>query len=263
VDASHFTSTPAYNPQVQDTFGRRNDRVPTPVMFSPRVGFSWTVGQAQEIASFVGAARVPRAVIRGGIGMFANNLGTGQLGAALDQTGLPSGTQQIMCVGPAVPIPNWTAFVQDPDAIPDRCADGTSGTVFSSTAPDVTLLAPDFRPSKSLRSNLAWSGSVLDARFSLNVDGSYSLNLNQQRSYDLNFNPTSRFTLGDDGRPVFVQPTSIVATTGAIAARDARTSQAFARVSELRSDLKSRTAQLSLRLSPIARTPTRFGWSAA
>ena len=263
IDAGRFTSTPELNPQVETVFGRRNDRVPGPVMFSPRLGFSWTVGQAQEIASFAGAARAPRAVIRGGIGMFANGLSTGQLGAALDQTGLPGGTQQIMCVGPAVPVPDWTTYLHDPNTVPDRCADGTSGTVFSSSAPDVTLLAGDFAPSRSLRSNLSWSGSVLDARFSLNVEGSYSLNLNQQRSFDLNFNPTARFSLADDGRPVFVQPTSIVAGTGAIAAKDARTSPAFARVTELRSDLRSRTGQLSLRVSPIARTPTRFGWSAA
>ena len=262
IDASHFTNAPSFNPLVKAAFGRRNDEVPTPVTFSPRIGFSWTVGQAQEIASFMGAARAPRAVVRGGIGMFANNLSSGQLGAALDHTGLPDGSQQIMCVGPAVPFPEWTAFVQNPDAIPDRCADG-SGTVFSSSVPDVTMLARDFAPSRSLRSNLSWSGSVLDARFSLNLEGSYSLNLGQQRSFDLNFNPTTRFNLADDGRPVYVQPTSIVASTGAIAARDARTSQSFARVTELRSDLESRTAQLSLRLSPIARTPTRFGWSAA
>jgi hypothetical protein len=60
-----------------------------------------------------------------------------------------------------------------------------------------------------------------------------------------------------------VAPASIVPGTGQIASRDARVTQQFARVTELRSDLQSRTAQLSLRLSPIQRTPSRFGWNAA
>jgi hypothetical protein len=262
VDASRSTIEPAHNPLVESTFGRRNDHVPNPIAFSPRVGFSWTVGRANEIEAFLGAVRGPRAVIRGGIGVFANSSGTGQISSVLSNTGLPNGIQQIHCVGPAVPIPDWDAYI-DPDAIPEQCADGTSGSVFANSAPNVTLFARDYSPQKSVRSNLSWSGSILDARFMLNVEGTYSLNLNQQRSIDLNFDPTQRFTLGDDGRPVFVEPTSIVTGTGSIATRDARVSQDFARVSELRSDLRARTAQLSLRLSPISRTPTNFGWNLA
>jgi hypothetical protein len=60
-----------------------------------------------------------------------------------------------------------------------------------------------------------------------------------------------------------VDTASIVATTGSIASRDARVTQAFARVSEIRSDLQSRSSQISLRLSPIQRGPSAFTWSAA
>jgi len=262
VDATRYTATPAYNPLVESTFGRRNDRVPTPLMFSPRFGFSWTLGSSNDIDLFVGAARAPRAVLRGGIGLFTNGSGAGQIGQALINTGLPGGAQQINCVGPAVPIPDWTAYANGMAAIPDACADGSSGTVFSNAAPNVTLFARDYAPQKTVRANLSWNGAVLDARFTLNVEGTYSFNLNQQRFVDLNFRPDVRFML-PDGRPVFVDPASIVPGTGAIASRDARISQSFARVTEQRSDLRSRTAQLSLRLSPIIRTPTNFGWSLA
>ncbi|HET9986123.1 MAG TPA: carboxypeptidase-like regulatory domain-containing protein [Longimicrobiales bacterium] len=261
LDASRYTATPAFNPLVESTFGLRNDRVPARLVFSPRIGFSWTVGQAREIASFAGAMRGPRAVIRGGIGVFASGAGAGQLGGALDNTGLPGGAQQLVCVGPAVPVPDWAAYARDAAAIPDRCADGTTGTVFADPAPNVTLFAPGFAPPKSVRSNLSWSGSVLDGRFSLHVDGTYSLNLHQPRFVDLNFRPAARFTLADDGRPVYVEPASIVPATGSVAFRDARVSPAFARVTELRSDLRSRSAQLGLYLSPIPRGPSRFGWS--
>lgn len=263
VDGAMFTTTPEANPQVESLFGRRNDDLPRPLSISPRVGFSWTVGRAQEISGFAGAARAPRAVIRGGIGVFANSVSPGLVGGALDNTGLPGGVQQVMCVGPAVPLPDWAVYAANPGAVPDRCADGTSGSVFASGAPNVTLFDPGYAPPRNVRSNLSWNGTVLDSRFNLSVEGTYSLNLNQQRFVDLNFNPASRFNLGDDGRPVFVAPGSIVPATGSVTARDARQSDAFARVTELRSDLQSRTAQLSMRLSPVQRTPARFGWSAA
>jgi len=261
VDGSKFTTTPTYNPKVESVFGRRNDEIPTPITFSPRAGFSWTVGQAQEVSAFFGAARVPRAVIRGGIAVNTNTPSSGLIASALDNTGLPSGTQQISCVGPASPVPDWSAYLSNPFSVPGQCADGTTGTLFSSSVPNVTLIARDFRPQRSVRSNLAWSGSILDGRYSLSVEGVYSMNMNLQRSVDLNFRPTGGFSLSDEGRPVYVQPTSIVPTTGSIASADARVSQDFARVTEIRSDLHSNTSQLSLSLAPISRTPMRFGWS--
>jgi hypothetical protein len=263
MDATRYTQRPAFNQAVANTFGLRNDHLPTPVAFSPRIGFSWTLGQSQEIEAFRGAFRGPRAVLRGGLGVFTNSSSGGQIGSVVENTGLPSGTQQIMCVGPAAPVPDWNAYAGDLDAIPEVCADSTVGTIFSNSAPNVTLFATNFRPQRTVRSNLSWNGSILDARFSANVDATYSVNLNQQRTFDLNFDAVQRFMLADEGRPVFVDTGSIVSTTGSIASRDARVSQAFARVSELRSDLQSRTAQLSLRLSPITRGPSQFGWSAA
>jgi hypothetical protein len=263
LDASRFTKTPDYNPVVETEFGRRNDHVPTPITFSPRIGFSWTVGESQEVSFFSGQSRRPRAVVRGGIGVFANASNAGQIGGALDNTGLPTGTQQIYCVGPAVPIPDWTQYNGDPANVPDRCADGTTGSVFSNPSPNVTLFSDGFRPQRTVRSNLSWNGNILDGRYSTTIEGTYSLNLNQQRSVDLNFAPNQRFALAEDGRPVYVEPTSIVPTTGTIASRDARVSQSFARVSEMRSDLQSRTAQVSFRVSPISRGPVKFSWSAA
>jgi hypothetical protein len=262
VDATRHLRLPAFNPAIETTFGRRNDHVPTPLAFSPRVGFQWTLGQSNEIAAFTGAFRGPRAVLRGGLGVFTNSSG-GQFGSVLDNTGLPTGTQQIFCVGPAAPFPDWTTYANDPGAIPAQCADSTAGTVFSNAAPNVTLFSTNFQPQRTVRSNLSWTGSILDARFNASFEGTYSLNLNQQRQFDLNFDAVQRFLLADEPRPVFVDTASIVATTGAIASRDARVSQSFSRVSEIRSDLQSRTAQLSIRLNPITRGPTKFSWNAA
>ena len=34
--------------------------------------------------------------------------------SAIDATGLPSGQQQLVCIGSAVPVPDWTAYLLDP-----------------------------------------------------------------------------------------------------------------------------------------------------
>jgi hypothetical protein len=264
VEGSRFTAGPAYNAEVERDFGRRNDQVPTPIAASPRVGFSWTVGKAREVEAFSGAFRGPRAVIRGGLGLFTNGANPGAFAGALDNTGLPSGVQQLACVGEAAPIPDWADWALHPGDIPVACADGSAATVFASAAPNVVLVARGWRPTQALRSDASWQGSVLDGRFNLRVSGTAALNIHQPRSVDLNFRPDVLFALGDEGgRPVFVQMGSIVPETGAIASRDARVSQSFSRVTELRSDLKSRTAQLQVNVSPITRGPTKFGWSLA
>lgn len=263
VDATRYAARPAFNPAVEAAFGLRNDRVPMPIALSPRIGFSWTLGDANQIEAFFGQARAPRAVVRGGIGVFTNASGSEQISAVLANTGLPSGAQQIVCVGPAAPVPDWTAYASDPSLIPAECADGTAGSAFSNSSPGVTLFARNFTPQRTVRSNLSWNGAILDGRFSTSIEGTYALNLNQQRSVDLNFDGVTRFTLAGENRPVFVDTASIVAGTGSIAARDARISQSFARVSEVRADIQSRSAQLALRLSPIRRTPSRFNWNGA
>lgn len=264
LENTRYAQRPLYNAQVEQQFGVRNDVVPTPFLLSPRIGFSWTLGTSNDIAAFTGAFRAPRAVVRGGIGLFTNSSQSGQLGSLLDNTGLASGIQQLVCTGTAVPVPNWSAYVGEPSTIPDRCADGTGGTIFANSAPNVVVFGKSFVPQRSVRSNLSWQGPILDARFSLNTEATWSLNMNQQQSVDINFLPSQQFALaGESGRPVYVAPSSIDPLTGAIASRDARVSSAFNRVTELRSDLSSQTAQLSFRLSPIQRSPSNFGWSGA
>ncbi len=264
VEGNRYTESPDFNPLVSDVFDRRTDYVPYPVAISPRIGFSYTLGSSREVASFEGAFRGPRAVIRGGVGLFANGANLGSIGSVIDNTGLPGSIQQITCVGDAVPTPDWNAYRNDPRSTPTRCADGTSGTVFSSNAPNVTIFARYFAPQQSVRSNLSWSGSILDARYSTSLEATYAVNQNQQRTVDLNFRPDAQFQLeSEGGRPVFVFPSSIVEATGSIASRDARVSQNFSRVSELRSDLQSQTAQLSVSLAPIYRRPSKLSWSAA
>ncbi len=75
-------------PNVEQLFGIANDQVPNRFYLSPRVGFSWTYGQASEIPGFDGAFRGPRAVVRGGIGVFQSTPNVAAIGSAMDNTGL-------------------------------------------------------------------------------------------------------------------------------------------------------------------------------
>src|SRR3954465_5921855 len=248
LDGNRFSATPTFNPDLESVFGERNDRVPNHVYVSPRIGFSWSYGTAPQIAGFVGAVRGPRAVVRGGIGLFQNTPNTTLISGAIDNTGLASALQQVLCSGPATPTPDWNNYLSDPSSIPSQCTDGS---VFASTVPNVTFFAKDYTAPRSLRSNLNWSGPILSNRFSANIEATYSRNMNQSGIVDLNFSPTVQFTLADEARrPVFVQPTSIVPATGSIASSDARVSPLFSRVTELRSDLKSDSRQLRFNLSP-------------
>jgi hypothetical protein len=104
---------------------------------------------------------------------------------------------------------------------------------------------------------------VLGNRLQATLEGVYSLNLNQSSFADLNFDATERFTLPDeDGRPVYVAPTGIVPATGAVSSRGSRLEPDFSRVTELRSNLRSESRQVSLRLSPLRFGPG-FTWSAS
>ncbi|MDB4873923.1 MAG: hypothetical protein JWM41_369 [Gemmatimonadetes bacterium] len=261
ADANRFLTNPTLNSEVQRTYGLSNDDVPNRVYLSPRIGFAWTYGTSSQLAAFNGAVRGPRAVVRGGVGVFQNVSTVSSIGQALDNTGLPDALQQLACVGAATPTPAWGTYAGNPGAIPTQCADGTSGTVFSSTVPNVTLFDPHYGGARRTSGNLNWSGMVLDARYSLFIDGTFARTTHQAGAVDLNFAPNVRFALADEAdRPVFAQPTSIVPQSGAVGARDARVSPTFNHVSVLRSDLASETRQLMVRVAPFTFN-TSYTWN--
>lgn len=251
LDANRFDNGPAENPEIARVFGITNNAVPNRVYVSPRIGFSWTVGTAPQVAGFDGAVRGPRAVVRGGVGVFQNTPQATLLGGALNNTGLTTGVQQLGCFGAAAPLPQWSVWLADPSAIPPVCADGNVNSPFANLAPNVTLFPENWVATRSLRSNLQWNGPILRNRFNGSIDVTYSRNMNQPGTVDLNFAGVSRFTLADEGaRPVFVPLASIDPFTGASAPRDSRMSRQFNVVNANQSDLLSESRQVSVRLSP-------------
>ncbi|MGH7656021.1 MAG: TonB-dependent receptor [Gemmatimonadaceae bacterium] len=263
ADANQYVSAAALNPLVQQTYATANNYQPDHVFMSPRVGFSYTYGTAAQVSGFQGAFRGPRAVVSGGVGVFQNTSPSSLLAPTMANTGLANAVQQITCAGAAVPMPDWQGYATDPSSIPSQCASGGTPTPFASSAPNVLLAAKDYTAPRSVRGNLGWRGSILDNLFSANFNATYSVNMNQLETVDLNFDPAEQFALGSEGnRPVYVNPSSIDPATGVIAAGDGRISSAFNRVSQLRTDLTSRTQQYQVQLSPT-NFSSKFTWNLA
>ncbi len=252
LEANRYTSAPAFNPDVLSTFGARTDRVPNTVHVSPRLGFSWSLhkqplnrfgfmmsGLGSRILSTSG-------VLRGGVGEFRQYLDPALLAGAMTGTGLPGATQQLLCLGPAVPVPDWRALAGGA-AEPAACANGSNA--FVDTSPTVRLFDPSYDAARSWRANLGWSSQLGTIAYS--VDGILSLNLAQPGAVDLNFAGSPKFFLPDEGgRPVYVSPASIVPTTGAVSPLESRRFGEFGRVLSQRSDLRGLSRQLSATVWP-------------
>ena len=278
---SVFLDRPEYNPQVEQLFGRRTDKLPSDFRISPRAGFTWILGAATAGAGQPGAAgrggRGGRGragsgtpgpsggagpiVIRGGVGEFRGRTPTQLFASAIDATGLPSGEQQIVCIGNAVPMPDWQAYLLDPGSIPGQCADGGTGAPVAERRPNVTVFDPDFASPRAWRASLGVSRR-LSQRFSVNADVTYALGTSLYGTRDLNLRPEPVFTLAsENGRPVYVPASSIVPRTGVTSVLASRQHPQLAQVVEANSLLNSRTAQISLGINGIA--SRGFLWNAS
>ena len=242
---------------------RRPPRTPTSSLFgvntlraeqrllSPRLGFVWRYRAATGYSAISsGASTIYRgpSQFRGGIGKFQATLPSTLLSDAIAQTGAPGGARQLLCVGDAVPTPDWRAYAVDASAIPTSCLGGAAN--FADTSRIVSTFAPGFRAPESWRGNLGWtSRQFMDSYIAL--DATYSRTSHLTSTLDLNFSGDPRFGLSqEDNRPVFVDAQNIVATSGAMTTSDSRRFAQFGRVGQRLSDLHSDTRQLSVYMMP-------------
>ena len=94
-------------------------------------------------------------------------------------------------MGSAVPTPDWSDYEASSAGIPTQCANGTTGTVFSNSAPGVVVFDPRYQQARSVRGNLQWNGAVLNNILITQVDYTQSLNLNQAEFANINFVPNT------------------------------------------------------------------------
>jgi hypothetical protein len=234
-----------YNPRIEELFGRRTDRLPREVHFSPRLGFTWTIGE--------GRGQVPTAVVRGGVGEFRSPINASLLGSAQSPTAAGLVESQLVCIGPAAPRPDWESYLNDPSTIPTTCADGRGPSVLPTRSPTVTMFAPDFGAPRS------WRGSLgVQRRFgfhSLSADLSVARGVSQSGFRDLNLAATPRFTLANEaGRPVYVPASTIDPATGSVSVLGSRLHPEFGQVLSAESDLSSESVQLALGATGITRS---------
>src|SRR2546421_13007112 len=98
------------------------------------MGFMWTGG---------GGESGEPTMVRGGVGDFQSPTPTALYSAALGAPGLSNAETELVCIGSAVPIPDWVAYAQDPSSIPGQCA-GAGGVVAITPHPNGTAFAPDY-----------------------------------------------------------------------------------------------------------------------
>ncbi len=185
-------------------------------------------------------------VVRGGVGEFRGKAPTGLFTSALGATGLAGTESQLVCIGPATPVPSWTDYLANPNNIPSTCADGSNqaNSIFSQTRPNVTTFAPDFGAPRSWRGSLGVQHHLF-GRYTGSLDANYSLGSNLYGVADMNLKASPQFALAAEGnRPVYVAPSAIIASTGALQSLNSRVAPQYGSVYNVFSGLKSETEQL-------------------
>ncbi|MES3033693.1 MAG: carboxypeptidase-like regulatory domain-containing protein [Gemmatimonadota bacterium] len=253
LEGNGFASSPDRNAALESALGVRTGLAPATLHVSPRVGFSYTFNRDKNNGSgmaFTNSGqyyRTTTGVIRGGIGEFRDLLRPDLLAEASSRTGLAGSTASLLCTGAAVPVPDWSRFLQDAGNIPSTCVDG--GGVLIDNAPPATLIARDYQVPRSWRASLDWSANFGWMQVKWNNLASWDLS--QASVRDENFAGTQRFTLdAEGGRPVYVSTAGIDASTGAVSATESRRSAAFGRVAVRGSELRGYGAQTTITLAP-------------
>ncbi len=234
-DRTRVREAPAYNPLVEEVFGRRTDIEPVASSISPRIGFNYRLASAD-------AGRSPK-TLTGGIGLFAGQTPTHIFVNAARQTGLSDAEQRLICIGDATPIPDWDAYFNDPTSVPDTCADGGTGEdVYSLRAPTVSLINPEQRMPASLRAEIGYQ-TRLPFNINANFRYSFARGMGLWGYYDINLDENTSVVLAEEQRPYFGDVAAIVPATGQTTLAASRIDNRFGNVFDVRADRASTAHQ--------------------
>jgi len=254
LEANSFRPRPARNLAVDDAFHIPTDRLPSSVSIVPMIGLTKGVGSIRRTPT---SSPSSRGSLFGGIREYRGALSPSNVIDALRYDGTATDVQQITCVGAAVPTPDWPAYLASTGSIPRACNDA-GGTSLSANRPNVVTFSDGFEPSRSWRSVIGLSG-LLTNRFPAGFSATFAENSHLPSSVDANLIPAPQFVTGaEGGRPVFVRPTAIVPSSGALTLSDSRQFPQFGTVARSRSDLGSNFWQVTAHVadSPIQASVT-------
>lgn len=237
LEGTRLPGAPTNNAAVAAAFGTRTDRWPSDRRVTPRVGFTYLLGNV---------AGIPAGSIKGGAGLFRGTVPTGLVGAVANGTGLDGAQQQVVCTGTAVPVPDWTVFGTSDAAIPRSCLGGVSAApTLSSTRPTVLLFDQDFGAPEVWRASLGYSRQF-KLRWAVAADVVYSYGQRSPMAVDRNLGRTGFALAGEGSRPVYGQPSEIIPATGAATGNGARPQSAFGPVLSIGSRATSRSTQATV-----------------
>ncbi|HEX9221036.1 MAG TPA: TonB-dependent receptor, partial [Gemmatimonadaceae bacterium] len=240
-EGSRYPDKPDYNPEVASTFGRRTDDLPSEVHVSPRAGFTVFLGESQF--------GPPPLTLRGGFGEFRGTAPAQLFASALNATGLNNGQSLLTCVGSSAPTPDWASYLADPSTIPTSCNGGTP--IFANQRRNVTVFDPNFEAPRAWRASLGVNRRFWD-RYSFSIDAGYARGVTQTGSTDINLDTVPKFTLANEGnRAVYAPASAIVPATGAVSVLGSRLYPQFGVVSQIQSNLRSDTKQITFGLNGI------------
>jgi hypothetical protein len=242
LEGSIYGGAPAENAVVDSAFGLRTNDFPSEVHLSPRVGFTWTLGQ--------GGLGAPTTIIRGGAGEFRSLTPSALLSAAEGATGDAGTESQLVCIGSAVPTPDWSAYATDPSSIPTTCASATPLPP-STALPGVAAFSPGFESPRAWRASLGVQRRILDL-FGVSLDASYARGVSLYGFQDVNLVSQPSFGLASENdRPVYVPASSIVPGTGAVDFAQSRAVPSLGHVIEIGSNLQSDNKQITLGVNGV------------
>ncbi|MFL5381790.1 MAG: carboxypeptidase regulatory-like domain-containing protein [Longimicrobiaceae bacterium] len=225
------------DPAVRETFGTAPGRLPSELRLSPRVGFTWEIPGLEKFL----------ATVRGGAGEFRGKVPLRSLAGALGETGTTA--YELVCVGPATPVPDWAGYASRPESVPTACSGGEPE--FAARLPAVTLFSPGFSAPRVWNASLGADWKVHD-RYFFNVAGTLVRGAARPLARDLNLGPVHGALVQEGGRPLYVSPALIDPFSGSAAPAGSRLRPGLGVVREVDALGRSWTGQLKAELNMLA-----------
>ena len=180
ADIPTFPDKPTHNPTVEQLLGRNTDEAPSGILWSPRVGFNYSLSEAN------------REQIRGGIGVFAGRTPYVWLSNQYGSTGM-----EFQRLSETFGATKRLPFVPDPSNQPK--------TIGGVAANEINLIDPDYKYPSLMRMNLAYDRELGIAGLVGSAEFLYSQNINDVKYQNLNITPSGATRI-PDGRLVFQRP---------------------------------------------------------
>jgi hypothetical protein len=210
---------------------------PSVTALSPMAGFTWQTGKVNARGLADG-----RHVLWGGVRDYRGALSTDLVASFAGNGAVGS---RFTCIGNAAPRPDWARFLADTSTVPAHCDNG-SQPVYSQTGPGLAAYDDGFTVGHSWRADVGWKAPLV-RRVSGTVSAMLALNSQQPETVDRNFSGVARSSLPDEAnRPLFVNPPSVVAATGAISPVDSRVDTRAGFVNVREATGRSRAMSLTL-----------------